>query len=250
MSLRGTLLAIVLASGIGGGIYGLWSRMPECARLVDPRCPSWASPCYQTIQGAINALNADTSCNGNLTGRVVYVMPGTYTENVNVTGTETLHLIGLGNSRWIRNNVVIQATVDTAADPILHWNGPSGNLMGFMLDFVNSSDAGDHGLHIDAVGAALAVRELGFIGSLPTDGNAIRIDPTVGFIEFQNTEMILNCRSGSTGVNIAGVYVDWPNIPSFTELRFMYGLIELKQNCPGGTALFEFDRTPSFGGAL
>ena len=259
--LRYSAVAIPLLRALGGAsvVLATWAAsaagqpqtrqaVPGLATgIVAPNCDaSGLTPCWPTIQQGIDGIEV---LQPDAPIRTLYIAPGDYHETVVCmpqVGNTNLIGMGLGNTLIARG---------TASITPPRGDGPAATLTVSGCNVQNlrvlvGEDDGDRGIHLTRLPVPeQVISDVTVNGKLGAGSVGIDVDFEAGFVAFMNTRVILNCLSSATG-DTAAVRVDVPD-GRFTELRFEYGLFELKNApCPLDASVFDFRRSSTGGGAL
>lgn len=218
----------------------------EASGMVAPNCAaSGLSPCWSSIQRGIDGIEA---LHPDAPIRTLYIAPGDYRETVvclPAAGNTNLIGMGLGNTLIARGTASITPPKNDGPAATLTLGGCNAQNLRVMV----GEDDGDRGIYLTGLPVPeQVVSDVTVNGKLGAGAVAIDVDFTAGFVAFMNTRVILNCLA-SADADTAALRIAIPD-GKFTELRFEYGLFELKNApCPIDASVFDFRRSSTGGGA-
>jgi hypothetical protein len=239
--------AVLAATVVRAQIRASHAVPGAAAGIVAANCDAIGlTPCWPTIQQGVDGIEA---LHPVAPIRTLYFAPGDYRETVACTpktGNTNLIGMGLGNTLIARGTASITPPADDGVAATLTISGCNVQSLRVMV----GEDDGDRGIYL--TGTPLpeqVVSDVTVNGKLGAGSVGIDIDFDAGFVSFMNTRVILNCMA-SADEETAAVRIDVPD-GMFTELRFEYGLYELKNApCPLEASVFDIRRSSTGGGAL
>jgi len=217
------------------------------AGLVAPNCDAvGVVPCWPTIQQGVDGIE---SLHPDAPIRTLYIAPGDYREAVVCVpkaGNTNLVGMGLGNTLIARGTASIAPPFGDGPAATLTLSGCNVQNLRVMV----GEDDGDRGIYLTGTPVPeQVVSDVTVNGKLGAGAIGVDVDFTAGFVAFMNTRVILNCMA-SADAGTGAVRIDVPG-GKLTELRFEYGLCELKNApCPLDASVFDIRRSSTGGGAL
>lgn len=215
--------------------------------IVAPNCDAIdLAPCWPTIQQGVDGIEV---LHPDAPIRTLLIAPGDYHETVVCTpkaGNTNLIGMGLGNTLIARGTASIAPPADDGPSATLTVSGCNVQNLRVLV----GEDDGDRGIYLTGLPVPeQVISDVTVNGKLGAGSVGVDVDFKAGFVAFMNTRVILNCLP-SADAESAAVRVDVPD-GKFTELRFEYGLFELKNApCPLDASVFDFRRSSTGGGAL
>jgi hypothetical protein len=219
----------------------------DASGLVAPNCAATGlSPCWSSIQQGIDGIEA---LHPDAPIRTLYIAPGEYRETavcMPAAGNTNLIGMGLGNTLIARGTASITPPKDDGPAATLTLGGCNVQNLRVLV----GEDDGDRGIYLTGLPVPeQVVSDVTVNGKLGAGAVGIDVAFTAGFVAFMNTRVILNCLA-SADADTAALRVEVPD-GKFAELRFEYGLFELKNApCPLDASVFDFRRSSTGGGAL
>lgn len=209
-----------------GASERLHPRLVKPVAHVEEHCLPGAAnpPCFESIQGAIDALVAAFP-DGR---RVVQIGVGSYEQQFSLTHPSgTTHIAGEFPVPAILSDeapVVITAPPNGVADA--NWVFGGAGSISAVTFIADPLEPGDVGLRFEGIWVTeMNLSDVGVVVTLGAGSHAIEIAQTVGFVQFYDVRALGLCKEGVSDADSSVLYLDMPAGP-FHQFHWFGGELQ------------------------